>query len=45
MKKRRRCDHQQLGKYTLTIDIGKEGKKGVVDDGGLTRRVLTQTFH
>jgi hypothetical protein len=28
MKKRRRCDHQQLGKYTLTIDIGEEEKKG-----------------
>jgi len=29
----------------LTIDIGEEEKNGVVDDGGPTRRILTQAFH
>jgi hypothetical protein len=29
----------------LTTNIGEEEKKGVVDDGGPTRRVLTQAFH
>jgi len=31
--------------YTLTTNISDEEKKGVVDVGGLTRRVLTQAFH
>jgi len=45
MKKKKEMWPSMTRQYTLTTNISDEEKKGVVDVGGLTRRVLTQAFH
>jgi hypothetical protein len=45
MKKKKEMWPSMTWQYTLTIDIGEEEKKGVVDVGGPTKRVLMQSFY